>query len=98
MICEVTKMLTAIILMNVERKEVNNVAENLAGMPEISEVYSVSGTYDLAAVVRVKTNDELSDLVTRKLADVDAILTTETMLAMRAYSKHDLEAMFELGM
>lgn len=91
-------MLTAIILMNVERKEVNNVAENLAGMPEISEVYSVSGTYDLAAVVRVKTNDELSDLVTRKLADVDAILTTETMLAMRAYSRHDLEAMFELGM
>ena len=98
MICKGAKMLTAIILMNVERKEVNNVAENLAGMPEISEVYSVSGTYDLAAVVRVKTNDELSDLVTRKLADVDAILTTETMLAMRAYSRHDLEAMFELGM
>ena len=84
--------------MNVERKEANNVAENLAGMPEISEVYSVSGTYDLAAMVRVNTNDELSDPVTRKLADVDAILTTETMLAMRAYSKHDLEAMFELGM
>jgi DNA-binding Lrp family transcriptional regulator len=62
------------------------------------EEWRNSGTYDLAAVVRVKTNDELSDLVTRKLADVDAILTTETMLAMRAYSKHDLEAMFELGM
>ncbi|MBN1943466.1 MAG: Lrp/AsnC ligand binding domain-containing protein [Phycisphaerae bacterium] len=90
-------MVTAMILMNVERKEVNNVAEQLAGMEGISEAYSVSGHYDLAAMVRVKTNDELADLVTKKLAAIPAILRTETLLAFRAYSRHDLEAMFDIA-
>ncbi len=91
-------MVTAIILMNVERKEINNVAEQLAGMPEISEAYSVSGHHDLVAMVRVPTNDELSELVTKKLAPIPAILRTETLLAFRAYSRHDLDAMFDIGL
>lgn len=90
-------MVTSIILMNTERGYVNEVAEQLAEMEEISEVYSVSGNYDLVAVVRVKSNDALSDLVTRKLLKFDNILHTETMLAFQAFSKHDLEAMFSVG-
>jgi DNA-binding Lrp family transcriptional regulator len=87
-------MVTAIILLTVERTRINEVAEKLASMEEISEVYSVSGNYDLVAIVRVMTNDDLSNLVTRKLVTVDSILHTETMLAFRAYSRHDLESMF----
>ncbi|HKB60618.1 MAG TPA: Lrp/AsnC ligand binding domain-containing protein [Gallionellaceae bacterium] len=87
-------MVTAIILLNVERAWINEVAEKLAGMEEISEVYSVSGSYDLVAIVRVAANDDLADLVTRKLVTVDHVLHTETMLAFRAYSRHDLESMF----
>ncbi len=87
-------MVTAIILLTVERTRINEVAEKLAAMEEISEVYSVSGNYDLVAIVRVATNDDLSDLVTRKLVTVGDILHTETMLAFRAYSRHDLESMF----
>lgn len=89
-------MVTAIILMNVKRNKVNEIAEQLAGMPEISEAYSVSGKHDLIAIVRVKTNDELAELVTGRLSRMDDIENTETMLAFKAYSKHDLEAMFAI--
>ena len=90
-------MVTSIILMNVERALVNEVAEQLADRAEISEVYSVSGTYDLVAIVRVPRNDDLAKLVTEHLTRIDGIVHTETMLAFRAYSRHDLEEMFAIG-
>ena len=90
-------MVTSIILFNVERSKINETAERLAGIDGISEVYSVSGNYDLIAVVRVQSNEELSDLVTNKLVKMSSILKTETMLAFKAYSRHDLEAMFSIG-
>ena len=90
-------MVTSIILMNVERALVNDIAELLAGRDEISEVYSVSGTYDLVAIVRVAHNDDLATLVTEDLTKIDGIVHTETMLAFRAYSRHDLEEMFAIG-
>lgn len=91
-------MVTSIILINVERTRINEVAAQLVELDEISEVYSVSGKYDLIAIVRVKTNEDLSRLVTEKLRGVEGIIATETMLAFQAYSKHDLESMFSLGL
>jgi DNA-binding Lrp family transcriptional regulator len=90
-------MVTSIILMNVERTKINEVAEKLADMNGISEVYSVSGNYDLIAIARVHTNEELSDLVTKHMLKIDSIMKTETLLAFQAYSRHDLEAMFSIG-
>ena len=55
-------MVTSIILINTERSKINDVAEMLTEMQGISEVYSVSGQYDLVAIVRVHTNDELAEL------------------------------------
>lgn len=89
-------MVTSIILINAELSRINDIAEELAGIDGISEVYSVSGTFDLIAIARVKTNDELSHLVTSELKKVKGIVRTETMLAFRAYSRHDLEAMFSI--
>jgi len=87
-------MVTAIILINVERHQVNAIAEQLADMREISEVYSVSGQYDLIAIVRVDSTDALAELVTNHLLKIDGIEKTETVLAFKAYSRHDLDAMF----
>ncbi len=89
-------MVTSILLVNAQRARINDIAEQLAEIDSISEVYSVSGHYDLVAIIRVKTNEELSDLVTVRLKDIDGIDKTETMLAFQAYSKHDLESMFSL--
>lgn len=91
-------MVTSIILLKIERAKINEVAEQLADMEGISEVYSVSGNYDLVAIVRVPANDDLANLVTNKLHSIDSILKSETMLAFKAYSRHDLESMFTLGM
>jgi DNA-binding Lrp family transcriptional regulator len=91
-------MVTSIILMNVERLKINEVADKLKEIDGISEVYSVSGNYDLVAIVRVKTNDDLANLVTSRMHAIEAILQTETMLAFKAYSRHDLEAMFSVGL
>lgn len=91
-------MVTAIILMNVAKRKINSVAQEITDLDGIAEVYSVSGGYDLIAVIRVKTNDDLSTLVTDKLSEIEAIEKTETMLAFKAYSKTDLDAMFTVGM
>lgn len=87
-------MITSIILMKVERKKVNGVAEQLAAIDGFSEVFSVTGNYDLIAIVRVKNNEALSELITNDLRDIEGIEKTDTMLAFKAYSKHDLESMF----
>jgi len=89
---------TSIILIEVERTKINEVAAELAAMKGISEVYSVSGKYDLVAIARVSGNEELSDLVTNHLLKISSILKTETMLAFRAFSKYDLETMFSIGL
>jgi DNA-binding Lrp family transcriptional regulator len=91
-------MVTSIILIEVERTKINEVAAELAAIKGISEVYSVSGKYDLVAIARVSGNEELSDLVTNHLLKISSILKTETMLAFRAFSKYDLETMFSIGL
>lgn len=91
-------MVTSIILMHVARGTVNTVAEMLADMKEISEVFSVSGKYDLVAIIRVKDNDSLANFVTEKLGEIESIVDSETMLAFKAFSRNDLEEMFALGM
>lgn len=89
-------MITSIILLNTKRDKVNKVAEQLTDIDGVSEVYSVTGKYDLVAIIRVKTNDELADLVTNNLVKIDGIERTDTMLAFKAYSKHDLDTMFSM--
>jgi DNA-binding Lrp family transcriptional regulator len=91
-------MVTAMILINTERRQVATVAEQLVEIDGVSEVYSVSGNYDLVAVIRVSTNDELAELVTGKMVAVEGIVKTETMLAFKVFSRHDLESMFAIGM
>lgn len=90
-------MVTAIVLLQVERNKVNEVAEKLAAMDGISEVYSVAGRHDLAAVIRVSDNDALAALVTGRMLKVAGIAKSETLIAFRVYSKHDLEGMFSIG-
>ena len=91
-------MVTAIVLLSVARARVGEVADKLASTEGIAEVYSVAGRYDLVAMVRVRTNDELADVVTNRMQKIDGIERTETLLAFRALSRVDLEGVFSLGM
>ena len=91
-------MVTAIVLIQTEHGKINQVAEQLAAMPEVAEVYSVGGSYDVAAIVRVRTNEDIASLVTEKMVHVQGIARTETLLAFKTYSKRDLEAVFSVGL
>jgi len=91
-------MLSAIVLLITERDKTNKVAEAIADIEGVSEVYSVAGRFDLAVIVRVKDNDELAKVVTDRIRAVNGITTSETLIAFRVYSRHDLERMFSIGM
>jgi DNA-binding Lrp family transcriptional regulator len=90
-------MVVAIVLLKVERKRVNEIAGELSEIAGVAEVYSVSGRYDLVTIIRSTSTEELSEVVTGHMLKVDGILDSETMLAFRGFSRHDLESMFSIG-
>lgn len=91
-------MITAIVFFQTEVDHIPEVAETVAEFPEVSEVYSVTGSVDLIAMIRVRAHDELAEVITGRLAKIPGIIHTETHIAFRSYSRHDLEAAFSLGM
>ncbi|MCZ7570522.1 MAG: Lrp/AsnC ligand binding domain-containing protein [Ardenticatenaceae bacterium] len=90
-------MVNALVLINVERAAVSAVAQQLLELEGVTEVFSVAGRYDLVAILRVKTNEMIADLVTNKILAVDGITRTETLIAFKVFSKFDLERMFSIG-
>jgi DNA-binding Lrp family transcriptional regulator len=91
-------MVHAVILLSVQRDQINAVAERLAAMDGVAEVYSVAGQYDLVVMARTRDNDGLADLVTNRLLQEKGVVRSETLIAFRVYSRYDLEHMFSLGM
>lgn len=90
-------MITAIVFVNADVARIPEVAEQIASLPGVTEVYSVTGQIDLIALVRVRDHDAIADVVASRLNKVAGVLSTETHIAFRAYSNHDLEAAFSLG-
>jgi DNA-binding Lrp family transcriptional regulator len=91
-------MVTALVLLTVERSKVNLVAETLADMDGISEVYSVAGRFDLAVIIRARDNEQMAELVTNHMLKLEGIKSSETLMAFRVHSRHDLESMFSIGL
>ena len=81
-------------LIKAEKGALPKLGEELAAVPCVSEVYSVTGEMDFIAMVRAKEHDDLADIVTRRLAQVTGVARTETHVAFKAFSKHDLETLF----
>jgi DNA-binding Lrp family transcriptional regulator len=90
-------MVNAFVLINAEPARIADLATELAEVDGVAEVYSVAGDEDLVAIVRVKHHDELAEVVTRHINEHDGIDATRTLSAFQAYSRHDLEAMWDLG-
>jgi DNA-binding Lrp family transcriptional regulator len=84
-------------MINAATDSIPEVAETLAGVQGVSEVYSVAGAFDLIAIVRVRRYDEIADVIAGRLSKVPGVTGTETHIAFRAYSRHDLESAFAIG-
>jgi len=91
-------VISAIVLIKAEVDRIPEVAGAIAELDHVSEVYSVTGDVDLIAIVRVRHHEELADVIADQLNKVSGILGTQTHIAFRTYSKHDLEAAFSLGL
>ncbi len=87
-------MITAIVLVTVDRKALPTAGERLASVEGVSEVYSVTGEFDFIAMVRVKEHEELADIVTRRIAQLEGVMRTHTHVAFKLYSRYDLERIF----
>lgn len=90
-------MITAIVMISVEADKIPEVAAEIAEIDGVSEVYSVAGDTDLIAVVRVREFDQIADTIAGRLSKVAGVLHTDTHIAFRAYSRHDLDSTFDIG-
>jgi DNA-binding Lrp family transcriptional regulator len=90
-------VITAIVLLHVDVHAIPETAQAIADVDEVSEVYSVTGDWELVAMVRVRAHEEIADVVTGRIAKVPGVTGTHTMIAFRAYSTSDLERLWGIG-
>jgi DNA-binding Lrp family transcriptional regulator len=90
-------MITAIVMIATESDKIPEVAEAIAELDGVSEVYSVAGDVDLIAIVRVREFDAIAAIIAGRLSKIPGVVHTDTHIAFRAYSRHDLEATFSIG-
>lgn len=90
-------MVTAFIMMNVARPRLKSIADDLLAIEGIAEVYSVAGPFDIVAVARVKEHEDLNDLVTEHIGELEGIEGTETLIAFKTFAKKDLGLLWDIG-
>lgn len=91
-------MITAIVLIHTDRGQTSAAGEALAAIPEVAEVYSVTGDFDLVAIVRVSRYEQMAAVVPQHIAAVPGVAHTHTLMAFRHYSRHDLDGLFSIGL
>ena len=91
-------MITAPVMIKADIDRIPEVAEAIADIDGVSEVYSVTGGIDLIALVRVRRHEELADVIPGRLNKISGVRSSDTHIAFNAYSQHDLESAFSLGM
>ena len=91
-------MITAVVLINAAVDAIPEIAQRVSEITGVTEVYSVAGDVDLVAMVRVPAHEDLADVIAGQVNKVPGILSTQTLIAFRTYSRHDLEAAFAIGL
>src|SRR5262245_46231104 len=92
-----TNMLTAFVMIEAEPDKIAGMGQSIANMPNVAEVYSVTGAFDILVVLRLSEYEQLAEAVPDGLAKIEGILRTNTVLAFRRFSSQDLEAAWDIG-
>jgi DNA-binding Lrp family transcriptional regulator len=87
----------AIVLIQADRSALATLGGALADIEGVAEAYSVTGDWDFVAILRLRQHDQLAELVTGRLSQLEGVVKTQTLVAFEAYSRHDLEALFSVG-
>jgi DNA-binding Lrp family transcriptional regulator len=91
-------MVTALVLIKAATDKVPELAQTMAELEGVTEVFSVAGQYDLVALVRVRENEDLAKVISEKMRKLPGITSSETLIAFKVYSRKDIEAAFQLGL
>jgi DNA-binding Lrp family transcriptional regulator len=91
-------MVTTVVLATCDIHRVPETAQAIADLAEVTEVYSVAGDFDLVIMIRVRNHDDLSRVVTEEIGKIEGIQRTQTLVAFKVFSRHDLDSIFSLGM
>jgi DNA-binding Lrp family transcriptional regulator len=87
----------AIVLIGADRSALSTLGGELADIDGVAEAYSVTGEWDFVAILRLREQEQLADVVTGRISQLPGVLRTQTMVAFEVFSRHDLEALFSLG-
>lgn len=90
-------MVNTVVLATCDIHQVPETAQAIADLPAVSEVYSVAGDYDLVIMVRTRAHEELARVVTEGIARIPGVSRTQTLVAFKVFSRHDVEALFSAG-
>ncbi|MEA2508489.1 MAG: hypothetical protein QOG21_571 [Actinomycetota bacterium] len=90
-------MVTTVVLATCDIHNVPETAQAIADLPDVTEVYSVAGDYDLVIMVRVRDHEDLSRVVTEEIGKTEGIQRTQTLVAFKVFSRHDLDSLFSIG-
>lgn len=90
-------MVNTVVLATCDIHQVPETAQTIADLPGVSEVYSVAGDYDLVIIVRTRRHEDLAEVVTGGIARVPGVERTQTLVAFKVFSRHDLDALFSVG-
>ena len=91
-------MISAVVLINVQRNQINETAQSLLEIEGVAEVYSVTGEYDLVALLRLHQYEDLAEVVTNRMVQLPGITKTNTLMAFQCYSKADLQQAWDIGL
>ena len=91
-------MLTAFTMIQARPDTIKRVAQAIASLPHVSEVYSVTGEWDIIAIVRLQDYEQLAEVIPDEISQIDGITKTSTVLAFRRFSPNDLEAAWSVGL
>ncbi|HXW10830.1 MAG TPA: Lrp/AsnC ligand binding domain-containing protein [Steroidobacteraceae bacterium] len=91
-------MVTALVLIKAATDKIPELAQTMAELDGVTEVFSVAGQYDLVALVRVRENEDLAKVISERMRKLPGITSSETLIAFKVYSRKDIEAAFQLGL
>jgi len=91
-------VITAIVLIRTEIDAINETAQALLALPGVTEVYSVTGEWELVVMVRARQHEQIAEVVTGSIARTEGVTETHTMVAFRAYAEEDLERLWSIGL
>ena len=73
------------VMLKVEPGSLHQVAQSIADLDIVSEMYSVVGEYDLIAKIYVETFEDLASIVNDRIQRVPHLRETKTVITFDAY-------------